>query len=117
MLKEEIVVGKAYINEHASIVREVVEEVDSHHVRYNAFDLTTGRLIPASRRVIHRRELARWADREAEPRETARIHPHEQGAWLDANGLVPLERGTVNLERARAALQADPGTHTFPPLR
>ena len=112
MLKEEIVVGKSYVNEHARVIREVIEEVDTRHIRYNAFDLGTGKLIPAPHQVCHRREMARWADREAALPETGRIHPYEPSAWFDV--LSPPEHTSMGVEQARAAIDADPGAHTFP---
>ncbi len=44
--KQNIAVGRSYVNEGAHIAREVVEEVDRRKVKYNAFDLVDGRLIP-----------------------------------------------------------------------
>ena len=111
MLKEEIVVGKAYVNEQMCILREVVEEVDNRHVRYHAFELESGRLLPARHRTCSRAELKRWADREAEMNERARIHPFEVDAIL-ADG-ADLQ-GALLPEEARTASEAAPGVHTFP---
>jgi hypothetical protein len=112
MLKEEIVVGKAYVNEGASMIREVFEEVDRRHVKYHAFELGSGRLLPARRQVCDRRELARWADREAKFDEIARIHPFEQRAAVDM--ALPQEHGTLRVDEARTAMDESPGAHTFP---
>ena len=112
MLKEEILVGRSYVNEHACIIREVVGEVDRHHVSYNAFDLDSGKLIPAPHRVCHVREMARWADREAQAVETARTHPYESAASVDS--LLARGQGARRPEQARAAIDAAPGMHTFP---
>jgi hypothetical protein len=114
MLKEEIVVGKSYVNEGACILREIVEEVDSRHVRYNAFELESGRLLPARHRVCSTGEMQRWADRQAEACETDRIHPFDpdgsaDGAWWNRSSMDP--------EQARAAADAAPGAHTFPILK
>ena len=79
MRKDQIVVGKSYVNEHASIIREVVEEVDRRHVRANTFDLVTGKLVPTRHKTWRRSQLAVWADREADPVEAARVHPYETG--------------------------------------
>jgi hypothetical protein len=112
MLKEEIIVGRSYVNEHAGIIREVIGEVDSRHVSYNAFDLDSGNLITDPHRVCHVREMARWADREAQALETARIHPYEAAASVDT--LLTRRLGARNPEQARAAIDATPGIHTFP---
>ncbi len=115
MLKEEIVVGKSYVNEGARIIREVVEEVDRHNVRFNAFEMDSGRLSPTRHRVCSRRELASWADREAASCETRRIHPFDQDANSDM--FAAPERGTLRVEEARAALDGMAGTHTFQHVR
>ncbi len=112
MLKEEIVVGKSYVNEGACIIREVVEEVDSYHIRYNTFELDSGRLLPARHRVCSKGELKRWADREARANEASRVHPYEQAAWTDP--LPSAGRGSLRPEEARSAAEASPGSRTFP---
>ncbi len=106
MPKDEIVVGKSYVNEVEAVIRQVVEETDSHHVMLNAFDLATGKLIPVPHQVCHRRQLARWADREATEQETARTHPYEPSAWFDL--IFPRPEGTVPLDRAKTALTGMP---------
>ncbi len=113
MLKEEIVVGKSYVNEGSCIIREVVEEVDRRSVRYHSFELNSGRLLPARHQVCARGELARWADREAEPGEMARIHPYEADVWLGADSESP--QRPMGLEEAHAELDKVPGPHTFAP--
>src|SRR5512141_2800684 len=71
MHKEQIVVGKAYVNEDACVLREVVEELDRNSVRCSTFDLATGRLLPTRHSNWNRAQLARWADREATEPEVA----------------------------------------------
>ncbi len=112
MLKEEIVVGKSYVNEGACVIREVVEEVDRHRVKYQAFELDSGRLLPARHRECTKGELRRWADREARPNEAARLHPYEQAAWADL--LSPSERGALRPEEARTSAEKTPGALGFP---
>ncbi len=102
MLKLEILVGKSYVNEDASVVREVVEELDGRRIRFNAFDLETGKLLPTRHQVCARRELARWADREANEGEMARIHPFDPGEWFEN---VPDRQATdAQLERVKASM-------------
>jgi len=115
MLKEQIVVGKAYVNARARVLREVVEEVDEQRVKFNAFDLATGRLLPSRHRVCPKPEMAAWAEREADPQETALIHPFEATPWEE----TPAARDdrAVQLEAAKAALQFAPGPHTFPQVK
>jgi hypothetical protein len=84
MLKsQDITVGKCYVNQKARVAREVVEEFDHHRVRYNAFNLITGRLIPAPFQISWKSDLARWADREAKPEEISRIHSLEPTTWFE----------------------------------
>ncbi len=113
MLKEEIVVGKSYVNEGACIIREIVEEIDGRHVRYNVFELESGRLLPARHRVCSRHEFQRWADRQTMPQERLRIHPYEPFASA-ADSSRPF---SLLPEEARAAADAAPGAHTFPRVK
>ncbi len=112
MLKERIVVGKAYVNERARVLREVVEEVDERRVKFNAFDLSTGRLLPSRHRTCEKREMASWAQREARPDETARAHPFQPDIWTqsDPDGITR----TMKLEEAKAALETTTSPHAFP---
>lgn len=115
MLKEQIVVGKAYVNGQARLLREVVEELDGQCVKFHAFDLATGRLSPSRHRTCRKEEMADWAEREATPGERARIHPFEEAAWTE-----PAARRTdrsIDLEAAKAALEASAGPHAFPPAK
>ncbi len=115
MLKERIVVGKAYVNERARVLREVVEEVDEQRVKFNAFDLRTGRLLPSRHRTCEKRDMASWAEREAHPHETARVHPFEPAAWSGTTRPGG-DRG-IALEAARAPLETASGPHAFPQLK
>ena len=106
MRKDQIVVGKSYVNEQASIIREVVEEVDRRHVRANTFDLVTGKLVPTRHKTWRRSQLAVWADREADPGEAARVHPYETGGSLE--GLLQPEYAGTPVDQAKATLDAAP---------
>ncbi len=112
MLKNQAVaVGKAYVNEGARVVREVVEEVDHHRIKYNEFDLATGNLIASPFRICHKSQLARWADREARPVEIARFHPYEPTPWFEA---VPSrEMKKTELELTKANIEQVAGNYTF----
>ncbi len=112
MLKDEIiVVGKSYVNERARIVREVVEDVDGRRIKFNAFELDSGKLIPSPHQICHKSQLARWADREARPREIAKLHPYDPSTWFE--GLPPGEQVGAQLERAIASIEQLAGNHTF----
>ncbi len=107
MLKDQIVVGKAYVNERTHVLREVVEEIEEERVKFNAFDLATGRLLPSRHRVLPARDMAAWAGREASSAELARIHPYAPEALQE-----PVARTSVRgieIEAAKAALDASPG--------
>ena len=101
--KRNITVGRSYVNEGTHIAREVVEEIDHRKVKYNAFDLTDGRLIPAVQQVCKKSELAHWADREANPEEISIIHPFEQRTWFEE--LPVRESKSAELELTKANLQ------------
>jgi hypothetical protein len=115
MVKESIVVGKAYVNERARVLREVVEELDEGRVKFNAFDLQSGRLLPSRHRTCDRRDMAAWAEREAQPDETARAHPFERPPW-SGSGRPDGDR-PVSMETARAALETASAPHAFPQLK
>ncbi len=115
MLKEEIVVGKSYVNEGACIIREVIEELDSRHVKYVVFELETGRMLPARHRVCGKRELRQWADRETKPQEVARMHPFESAQQSAAPSSSMEAR--LHPDEARAIADAVLGTHTFPTFK
>ena len=102
MLKEDILVGSSYVNDKESVIREVVEETDAHHVKFNQFELATGKLMPAPKRVSHRRQFARWAGREATEAEAARTHPYKAEAWLDAE--PPALRVGTPLDRVKTSI-------------
>ena len=112
MQKEQIVVGRSYVNEEACIVREVVEEINEHEVKLNAFDLSTGKLIATRHRVWNKTQLARWADREASAPEAARVHPYQAALGVDMS-VRPVRAGS-SPESARAARDDIPGHHIFP---
>ena len=58
MLKEPIVVGKAYVNSRLRILREVVDEIDEERIKFHSFDLDSGRLLPSRHRVCQKNEMA-----------------------------------------------------------
>ena len=114
MLKEEIVVGKSYVNEAASVVCEVIEEVDGRHVKYIAFELQSRMMLPARHCVCTANDLKRWADREARPHERARTHPIDSTVRPDR--LVSAEAEARRLDEARAAGDTMPGPNSLPKL-
>ncbi len=112
MLKDQIVVGRSYVNEDACIMREVVEELDERRVKFNTFDLSTGKFIPTRHKVWNKSQLARWADREASISENALVHPYQSQAWLDT--MFPPSAAGAPPESARVAAEEMPSHHTFP---
>ena len=101
--KRNIKVGRSYVNEDVHIAREVVEEIEHRKIKYNAFDLTDGQLIPAVQQICKKSELAHWADREANPDEISIIHPFEQRSWFEE--LPRREIKSTELELTKATLQ------------
>jgi hypothetical protein len=108
--KQNIAVGRSYVNEDAHIAREVVEEIDRRKVKYNAFDLVDGRLIPAAMQTCRKSDLAHWADREANPAEIARIHPYDPQPWFE--GVPQSEVKAAGLELTKANIQQAVGNNT-----
>jgi hypothetical protein len=100
--KRDITVGGCYVNERDGVAREVVEELDHHKVKYNAFDLTTGRLVPEPHQICFKGELAWWASREANPREIAMLHPFEPTAWFE--NMPTSEIKSAELELAKSIM-------------
>jgi hypothetical protein len=109
--KNNILVGRSYVNKGARIAREVVEELDGRKVKYNAFDLAAGRPTPVVSQICRKSELARWADREANPEELAKIHPFEQLPWFEE--VPPREIRGAELELTRAKLQQVAGNNSI----
>jgi ABC-type cobalt transport system substrate-binding protein len=109
--KQDIAVGRSYVNESAHVAREVIEEIDRRKVKYNAFDLLDGRLIPAAMQTCRKSELAHWADREAKPDEIARIHPFEALPWFEA--IQEREAKSAEIELTRANIQQVVGNNTI----
>jgi len=109
--KQIIAVGRSYVNESVNIAREVVEEVDQHKIKYNAFDLKDGGLIPSAMQVCRKSDMAHWADREATPDEIAKIHPFEKLPWFEE---VPhREVKGAELELTKANLQQVVGNNNI----
>ena len=95
----------------ARTVREVVEEIDGRRIKFNAFDLDTGKLLPAPNQVGHKNQLMRWADREARRHEIARVHPYNYGVWFED---LPVRQETrIQLERTKAKMEQSAGSRTF----
>jgi len=99
--RRDIAFGRCYVNERSRMAREVVEEVGRHKVRYNAFDLTTGTLVPAPLQTCYKGELAYWADREASPEEIARIHPFEPSPWFEDVPIEDLKTTELELTKSK----------------
>ncbi len=111
MRKQNITVGRSYVNERAQIAREVVEEVDQRKIKYNAFDLKNREAIPVVMQICRKSALALWADREANPEEIAKIHPFEQLPWFEA--VPPRELRGAELELTKANMQQVVGNNSI----
>lgn len=102
LAKHEITVGKCYVNEGNGIAREVVEEIGRHKVKFNAFDLATGQLVPKPFQICFKSQMAYWADREATPDEIAVIHPYVATDWFQ--NLPTSEVVQAKLELTKATM-------------
>ncbi len=109
--KQNITVGRMYVNEDAHIAREVVEEINHCKVKYNAFDLTKGRLILGVMQVCRKSDLAHWANREANPGEISKIHPFDPQPWFEEVPNREVKR--KELELTKANIQAVVGNNSM----
>ncbi len=73
--RREITVGKCYVNEKRHVAREVLR-VDHRTVKYNTWELGTGKLC-GSPHECRTDEFIHWADREALAVETASLQQDE----------------------------------------
>ncbi len=104
MLRSETLrVGSAYVNARGSLVREIVEDLDRFRVRFNEFDLNTGRLIAPPLRVSYKRPFARWARREATINELGRLHPGSQRVLVQSARST--ETQTLERQHVRARVE------------
>lgn len=78
LLRRELTVGKSYVNEKLRIAREVID-VDHNIVKYKTYNLKTGQLL-GDTRECEKRDLIRWADREATHKEMANLQHQEAEA-------------------------------------
>ncbi len=96
----EIQVGKCYVNEKTRVAREIMEEVDRHKVKYNAFDLVSGRLVSVPFQICFKSQIVRWADREANLAEISRFHPHREASPIEKTPTGRMESTELELSRA-----------------
>jgi hypothetical protein len=75
--RREISIGKCYVKEKTHTIREVVDVMDRKKVLYNAYDLQTGKLLRAPLQVCLKKQMIRWADREATPEEYSNMQREE----------------------------------------
>lgn len=100
---ESLKVGAAYVNERDGLLREVVEELDRFRIRFNEFDLQTGRLHAPARRVGYKRPFARWATRKATAAELALARPAATSSGLASANVYEL--GKLEHEHRRAGIE------------
>jgi hypothetical protein len=70
--RREVGIGKCYVKDNAHVAREVIAELYHRKVVYNTYDLLTGKLMCAQQ-ICSRKQLIRWADREATREESAKL--------------------------------------------
>jgi len=99
--RQEISVGKCYVNEKTHKAREVVEEIDKHRVKYNTFDLTTGTLISPVFQICFKSQIVYWADREAKPREIAMFHRFGTTPWFENVPVSDVKTTELEMTRSR----------------
>jgi hypothetical protein len=80
--RREITTGKCYVNENRQVAREVLR-ADHRTVRYNTYELGTGKLCGLPHEC-RRDEFIHWADREANAAETAALQYDEAEALFNA---------------------------------
>lgn len=77
LTRRDVSIGKCYVKENEEIGREVVDVVNRQIVKYNTYDLRTGRLLRQPHQTCLKSQLIRWADREATDEEYARLQLNE----------------------------------------
>ncbi len=100
---EPLKVGIAYVNERDGLLREIVEEMDRIRIRFNEFDLKTGRLRIPVRRIGYKRPFARWATRPATSAERTQTRPTAGGPELAYPNSDEL--GRLEHEHRRAGIE------------
>lgn len=77
LTRREVSIGKCYVNEKENIAREVVDVVNRQMVKYNIYNLRTGRLLRQPHQTCLQSQMVRWADREATDEEYAKLQLDE----------------------------------------
>jgi len=99
--RQEVTIGKCYVNDARNIAREVVSANDET-VRFNNYHMETGNSC-GSPSECARDEFIHWADREATPAEMASLQYQEMDALFSAPQTMSLEDLDHNLEIDPAA--------------
>jgi len=100
--RQEVTIGKCYVNDARNIAREVVSANDET-VRFYNYHMQTGNSC-GSPSECARDEFIHWADREATPAEMASLQYQEMDALFNAPQIPPsLKELDHNLEIEPAA--------------
>ena len=99
--RQEVTIGKCYVNDARNIAREVVSANDET-VRFHNYHMKTGNSC-GSPSECARDEFIHWSDREATPAEMASLQYQEMEALYSIHQTVSLNEVERNLEIETAA--------------
>jgi hypothetical protein len=77
LTRRDVGIGKCYVNEKEHIAREVVDVIDHRIVKYNTYNLKTGKLLLQPHQTCPKSQMIRWADREATDIECSKLQLNE----------------------------------------
>lgn len=77
LTRRDVSIGKCYVKEKEDIAREVVDVVNRQIVKYNTYNLKTGRLLRQPHQTCLKSQIVRWADREATDEEYSKLQLDE----------------------------------------
>ena len=105
--RRNISVGKFYVKDKTRIVREVIALIRQRKVVYNAYDLRSGNLLRTPHQICPKKQLARWADREAEPEEFAKLKRDEAMALFEVeDGETKMDDVSIEATKARSMTES-----------
>ena len=83
---EQIRVGGFYVNEKKGLIREIVSEEGDEHIFWRSYHLDDGEPVAHRRSCCSKQAILRWADREADAIEIARLQREEAHAQEQEEG-------------------------------
>jgi hypothetical protein len=86
MKADQIRVGGCYVSEKKGLIREIVSAEGGKQVFWRSYNLTDGEPVAHRRSCCSKQAILRWADREADAVEIARLQREEAHAQEQEEG-------------------------------